>query len=69
MSALQFERLGNLVIAYKTLDEMLSNSKIAKLPIAAVAETKRSALFDALPEGALDEASTERAANNLKLAE
>ena len=52
MSALQFERLGDPVIAYKTLDEMLSNPRIAELPIAAAAETKRSALFDALPEGA-----------------
>ena len=67
MSALQFERLGDSVIAYKTLDEMLSNPRIAQLPIAAAAETKRSALFDALPEGALEEAATETAANNLEV--
>ena len=69
MSAQQFERLGDSVIAYKTLDEMLSNPKIAKLPIAAMAEAKRSALFDALPKGALDEAATETAANNPKVSE
>ena len=69
MSALQFERLGDPVIAYKTLDEMLSNPRIAELPIAAAAETKRSALFDALPEGALEEAATETAANNLEVSE
>ena len=69
MSARQFERLGDPVIAYKTLDEMLSNPQIAELPIAAVAEAKRSALFDALPVGALDEAATETAANNPELAE
>ena len=45
MSALQFERLGDPVIAYKTLDEMLSNPRIAELPIAAAAESKRSALL------------------------
>ncbi|MEC8614710.1 MAG: hypothetical protein VXY17_04835, partial [Verrucomicrobiota bacterium] len=69
MSALQFERLGDPVIAYKTLDEMLSNSKIAELPIAAAAKIKRSSLFDALPEGALEEAATETAANNLEVSE
>ena len=69
MSAQQFERLGDSVIAYKTLDEMLSNPKIANLPIAAMAEAKRSALFDALPKGALDEAATETAANNPKVSE
>ncbi|MEC7235255.1 MAG: tetratricopeptide repeat protein, partial [Verrucomicrobiota bacterium] len=67
MSALQFERLGDSVIAYKTLDEMLSNPRIAQLPIAAAAETKRSALFDALPKGALEEAATETASNNLEV--
>ena len=48
---------------------MLSNPKITDLPIAAMAETKRSALFDALPEGALDEAATETAASNPEVAE
>jgi hypothetical protein len=69
MSALQFERLGDLVIAYKTLDEMLSNPRIAELSIAAAAETKRSALFDALPDDTLEEAATETAANNLEVSE
>ena len=69
MSALQFERLGKPVIAYKTLDEMLSNPEILKLPIAAAAETKRDALFEALPKGALEEATTETAANNLEVSE
>ena len=69
MSALQFERLGDPVIAYKTLDEMLSDPRIAELSIAAAAKTKRSALFDALPEGALEEASTLAAANNPELSE
>ncbi|MBC8190128.1 MAG: tetratricopeptide repeat protein [Puniceicoccaceae bacterium] len=61
MSALQFESIEDLVAAYKTLDEMLSSERIAKLPIAKEAAVKREALFELLPEGALEEASTETA--------
>ena len=59
MSALQFERLGDPVTAYKTLDEMLSNSLMAKLALANEAREKRLALLKSLPESALDETVAE----------
>ena len=61
MSALQFEALDDLVAAYKTLDEMLADSRIALLPIATQAKAKHSALLQSLPEGALDETTPESA--------
>ncbi|MEO0508413.1 MAG: tetratricopeptide repeat protein [Verrucomicrobiota bacterium] len=59
MSALHFEQLGDPLVAYRTLDEMLSNPAITKLPIAEQAETKRDSLYAALPSGALDETAEE----------
>jgi TolA-binding protein len=59
MSALQFEELGQPVVAYKTLDEMLANPEIAALAIAEQAKAKRLELLEALPAGALDDATSE----------
>jgi TolA-binding protein len=61
MSALQFEAIDDPLTAYKTLDEMLDNPKIALLPIAAQAKEKRLALLKLLPAGALDTTPTETA--------
>jgi len=61
MSALQLEALGEPVMAYKTLEEMLSDPKIENLPLSEEAEQKRLSLLESLPEGALDETNTETA--------
>jgi len=62
MSARQFELLGDDVAAYKTLDEMLEDDRLAALPVAPGAREKRDALFESLPEGALDEPPAAEAA-------
>ncbi len=54
MSALQFERIGDPVAAYRTLDEMLADQQLQALPIAEQAKTKRAAIRAELPPGALD---------------
>ena len=54
MSALQFERIGDPLAAYRTLDEMLADQQIQSLPIASQASAKRAALRAELPPGALD---------------
>jgi len=56
MSALQFDKLGDPVAAYRTLEEMLQDPRILQLPIASEAKNKRDALLRELPEGALEEA-------------
>lgn len=56
MSALQFERIGDPLAAYRTLDEMLRDARIRALPIAAEANAKREALAARLPTEAVNEA-------------
>ena len=55
----RLEALNETVIAYKTLDEMLTNPLMAKLALANEAKEKRIALLESLPEGALDETAVE----------
>ncbi|MGF1530508.1 MAG: tol-pal system YbgF family protein [Puniceicoccaceae bacterium] len=54
MSAQQFERIGDPLAAYRTLDEMLGDARIRALPIANQAAAKRDELMARLPAGALD---------------
>jgi len=54
MSAQQFERLGDPVAAYRTLDEMLADERIRELPLASQAAAKRDEIRARLPEGALE---------------
>ena len=69
MSALQFEAIGDPLAAYRTLDEMLDDARIRPLPIAAKARAKRDALFEALPEGALESEAAEETARSAAVAD
>ena len=59
MSAQQFEALGDPAAAFRTLEEMLADRRIQRLPIAAEAETKRQALRAQLPTEAPEGPSAE----------
>lgn len=54
MSAQQFESIGDPAAAYRTLEEMLADSRIQPLPIAEKAEARRQALRAELPAEALE---------------
>ncbi|MFP4261342.1 MAG: tetratricopeptide repeat protein [Opitutales bacterium] len=54
MSAQQFERIGDPLAAYRTLDEMLDDERISDLPLASQAAEKRDEIRARLPESALD---------------
>ncbi|MFU8848953.1 MAG: tetratricopeptide repeat protein [Opitutales bacterium] len=49
LSARQFEALGDALAAYRTLEEMLKDERLAALPLAEEAEAKRRALRQQLP--------------------